>query len=68
MSYKDIERRLRALEAETPEDGAGVFVVDLSEGGYTIDGRAVDQAEFTRRAPAGPFYVDIGDDDDAPVD
>ena len=67
MSYRDIERRLKALEAETPEADAGVFVVDLSDGDYTIDGLPVDQAEFTRRAPAGPFYVDIGEDDDAPL-
>ncbi len=66
MSYKDIERRLRALETETPADPEhAAFVADLIAGGYTIGGVAVDQAEFQRRMPPGPFYVDIGDDDDA---
>ncbi len=70
MKYRDVERRLRALETETPAliDGS-VFTVDLNDAdAYLIDGIAVDRDEFARRMPpAGPFVVDIGEPDDAPI-
>ena len=68
MSYRDMARRLEALEqAQTPTDDGESFVVDIGGTGPArcwIAGREVSGDEFRRRAPDGPFYVDIGDDDE----
>ncbi len=68
MSYRDMARRLEALEqAQTPADDGERFVVDIGGDGparYWIDGREVSADEYRRRVPDGPYYVDIGDDDE----
>ena len=68
MSYKDMARRLEALEqAHKPPDDGQSFVVDIGGDGparYWIDGREVSADEYARRVPDGPYYVDIGDDDE----
>ena len=68
MSYRDIQKRLAALErAQTPADDGARYVVDIGGTGparYWIDGCEVSADEYARRVPAGPYYVDIGDDDE----
>ncbi len=67
MSYRDMARRLADLErAQTPADDGESFVVDIGgeEARYWIDGREVTADEYRRRVPDGPYYVDIGDDDE----
>ena len=68
MSYRDMARRLAELERQqTPADDGARFVVDIGGDGparYWIDGREVSADEYRRRVPDGPFYVDLGDDDD----
>ena len=68
MSYRDMARRLEALEqAQTPADDDVRYVVDIGGTGparYFIDGREVSADEYARRVPDGPFTVDIGDDDE----
>ncbi len=70
MSYRDMARRLADLErAQTPADDGESFVVDIGGDGparYWIDGREVSGDEYARRVPDGPYYVDIGDDDELP--
>ena len=68
MSYRDMARRLAELERAhaAPDDGER-FVVDIGGDGparYWIDGCEVSADEYARRVPAGPFYVDIGNDDE----
>ena len=68
MCYRDVERRLEALEAAAlPFDDTARFMVDISgdEARYFIDGVEVSQAEYAARMPWGPFFVDNGDDDAA---
>ncbi len=61
-------RRIEALEqAQTPADDGESFVVDIGGTGparYWIDGCEVSADEYARRAPDGPYYVDIGDADE----
>ncbi len=67
MSYRDMQRRLEALEqAQQPADDGARFVVDIggTEARYWIDGQEVGADEYRRRVPDGPYYVDIGDDDE----
>ncbi len=68
MSYRDMARRIEALEqAQPPADDGESFVVDIGGTGparYWIDGHEVSESEFRRRGPDGPFYVDIGDDNE----
>ena len=68
MSYRDMARRLAELErAQTPADDGARFVVDIGGDGparYWIDGCEVSADEYMRRVPAGPYSVDIGDDDE----
>ena len=68
MTYKEMARRLEALErAHTPADAGHSFVADIGGAGparYWIDGCEVSADEYTRRLPDGPFYVDIGDEDE----
>ncbi len=70
MTYRDIQKRLAALErAQTPADDGQRFVVDIGGAGparYFIDGHEVSGDEYARRVPDGPYYVDIGDDDELP--
>ena len=70
MSYREMARRLADLErAQTPPDDGESFVVDIGGTGparYWIDGHEVSESEFRRRAPDGPYSVDIGDDDELP--
>ncbi len=68
MSYRDIQKRLEALERAhaAPDDGER-FVVDIGGDGparYWIDGHEVSADEYRRRVPDGPYYVDLGDDDE----
>ena len=68
MSYRDIQKRLAALErAQPPAEDGSRFVVDIGGDGparYWIDGHEVSAAEYARRVPDGPYYVDIGEDDE----
>ena len=68
MSYRDLQKRLEALEqTQQPADDGQRYVVDIGGDGparYWIDGREVSADEYARRVPDGPFYVDIGDDDE----
>ena len=67
MSYRDMARRLAELErAQTPADDGARYVVDIGgeEAHYWIDGHEVSADEYRRRVPDGPYYVDIGDDDE----
>ncbi len=68
MSYRDMQRRLEALErAQPPADDGARYVADIGGTGparYFIDGHEVSADEYARRVPAGPFYVDIGGDDE----
>lgn len=68
MTYKQMARRLAALEqAQQPTDDGKRFVVDIGGDGparYWIDGQEVGADEYRRRVPDGPYYVDIGDDDE----
>ncbi len=68
MSYRDMQRRLADLELQqTPADDGGRFVADIGGTGparYWIDGCEVSADEYARRVPAGPFTVDLGDDDE----
>ncbi len=70
MSYRDMQKRLETLERQQPPAVDGErFVVDIGGDGparYWIDGREVSADEYARRVPAGPFYVDLGDDDELP--
>ena len=70
MSYRDMARRLAELErAQQPADDGERFVVDIGGTGparYWIDGREVNADEYARHVPDGPYYVDIGDDDELP--
>ncbi len=62
-----MERRLAALEqAQMPADDGARYVVDIGgeEARYWIDGREVSADEYARRVPDGPYYVDIGNDDE----
>ncbi len=63
-----MQRRLAALEqAQQPADDGKRFVVDIGGDGparYWIDDREVGADEYRRRVPDGPYYVDIGDDDE----
>ena len=67
MSYRDLARRLEALEqAQPPPDDGERFVVDIggTEARYWIDSCEVSADEYRRRVPDGPYYVDIGDNDE----
>ena len=68
MSYREMARRLADLERQQqPADDGARYVVDIGGTGparYWIDGREVSADEYARRVPAGPFYVDLGDDDE----
>ncbi len=67
MSYRDMARRLADLERQQqPADDGERFVVDIggTDARYWIDGREVSADEYARRVPDGPYYVDIGDDDE----
>ena len=69
MSYREMARRLASLEQlQTTADDGERYVADI--GGtvvrYWIDGREVSADEYAWRVPDGPFYVDIGDDDELP--
>ena len=68
MSYRDIHKRLEALErAQPPADDGERYVVDIGGDGparYWIDGQEVSADEYARRVPDGPYYVDLGDDDE----
>ena len=68
MSYRDMARCLADLERQQqPPDEAHSFVVDIGGDGparYWIDGQEVGADENRRRVPDGPYYVDIGDDDE----
>ncbi len=67
MSYKDMARRLAALEqTQQPAADGARFVVDIGgeEARYWIDGCEVSADEYARRVPDGPYYVDLGDDDE----
>ena len=68
MSYRDLQKRLADLErAQAPVDDGERFVADIGGTGparYWIDGCEVSADEYRRRVPDGPYYVDIGDDDE----
>jgi hypothetical protein len=70
MPQRDLNRRLEALEwAQMPVDDGRRFVVNIGGDGparYWIDGHEVSADEYRRGVPDGPFYVDLGDDDELP--
>ncbi len=67
MSYRDLQKRFAALEqTQQPAADGARFVVDIGgeEARYWIDGREVSGDKYARRVPDGPYYVDLGDDDE----